>query len=137
MALPALFAQYTTYTTDTSSGGDTSPAAVFVYVAAILLYVIAMWRIFEKAKKPGWAAIIPFYNVYVQLEIVGRPGWWLTLYFIPLVNIVVSLIVAIDMAKAFGKSTAFGVIGLWLFSIIGYLMLGYGKAQYTPQPKKA
>lgn len=136
MALPALFAQYTTYTTDTSSG-DTSPAAVFVYIAAILLYVIAMWRIFEKAKKPGWAAIIPFYNVYVQLEIVGRPGWWLILYFIPLVNIVVSLIVAIDMAKAFGKSTAFGVIGLWLFSIVGYLMLGYGKAQYTPQPKKA
>ena len=131
MALPALFAQYTTtYTTDTSSSSDMNPGVVLLYLAVIAVYIIAMWRIFDKAQKPGWAAIVPFYNAYVQLKIVGRPGWWLVLYLIPLVNVVVSLIVAIDMAKSFGKSTAFGVIGLWLFSIVGYLILGYGSAQY-------
>lgn len=131
MSLPALFAQYTTtYTTNTSSSGDMSPGVILLYVAVILVYVIAMWRIFDKAKKPGWAAIVPFYNAYIELKIVGRPGWWVILYFLPLVNIIVALIVAIDLAKSFGKSTAFGVIGLWFFSIVGYLILGYGPAQY-------
>jgi hypothetical protein len=136
MAVPALFAQYTTYTTDTTtSSGDMNPGLVLLYIAIILVYVIAMWRIFTKAKKPGWAALIPIYNAYVQLKIINRPGWWILLYFIPFVNLVVSIVVAVDLAKAFGKSTAFGVIGLWLFSIVGYLILGYGDAQYK-MPKR-
>lgn len=48
--------------------------------------IIAMWRIFTKAGQPGWAAIIPFYNIYVLMKVVGRPGWWLILFLIPLVN---------------------------------------------------
>jgi len=100
-----------------------------------LLSIIAMWRTFQKAKQPGWAAIIPFYNLYILLKIVGRPGWWLILFLIPLVSLIISIVVAIDLAKAFGKSTAYGVIGLWLFSIIGYFMLGFGKATYKGAPQ--
>ena len=58
------------------------------------------------------------------------------LLFIPVVNFVVTIILAIDLAKHFGKSTTFGVVGLWLFNVIGALMLGFGKAEYVG-PKHA
>ena len=97
----------------------------------VVVILASIWKVYTKANKPGWAAIIPFYNIYVQLKIVGRPGWWLILYLIPLVNIVVSLVVSIDTAKSYGKSTAFGVLGLWIFSIIGYPVLGFSDAKYV------
>ena len=95
-----------------------------------LIVIVGLWKIFTKAGEPGWAAIIPIYNYYVILKIVGRPWWWLLLMLIPIVNLIVSIIVAIDLAKSFGKDAAYGVILLWLFSVIGYLILGYGDAQY-------
>lgn len=102
----------------------------FVFILAfIVLMVISMWKIFEKAGKPGWAAIIPIYNIIVLLEIVGRPVWWILLMLIPCVNIVINIIVCIDLAKSFGKDAGYG-IGLALLSIIFFPMLGFGKAQY-------
>jgi hypothetical protein len=95
-----------------------------------LIIILAFWQVFVKAGRPGWAAIIPVYNIYVLLKIAGRPGWWLLLYLVPVVNCVVSLVVSIDVAKSFGKSTLFGVVGLWIFSVIGYMILGYGDAIY-------
>lgn len=103
--------------------------AVIGLIAAVI-GIVVWWRIFTKAGQPGWAAIIPFYNVYVMLKLIGRPGWWLLLFFIPIVNLVLSIVVAIDLARSFGKGTAFGLIGLWLFSIIGQLILAFGSAQY-------
>ncbi|WP_053720250.1 DUF5684 domain-containing protein [Saccharothrix sp. NRRL B-16348] len=95
-----------------------------------ILLIAAMWKVYAKAGQPGWAAIIPIYNIYVQLKIVGRPGWWLILFLIPFVNIVITLIVAIDMAKSFGKGSGFGVAGLWLFGFVGYPILAFGDATY-------
>lgn len=122
---------YSNYpTTTTTSGGEMSPVISIIYLAVIVIYLVALWKVFSKAKKPGWAAIIPFYNIYVLLKIVGRPGWWLILYFIPLVNIIVHLIVSLNLAKSFKRSDAFGIFLLWLFPIIGFLILGYGKSSY-------
>lgn len=95
-----------------------------------LIVVVGLWKVFTKAGEPGWAAIIPIYNYYVILKIVGRPWWWLLLLLIPIVNLVVSIIVAIDLAKSFGKDAAYGVILLWLLNAIGYLILGFGDAEY-------
>ncbi len=78
-----------------------------VVMLAIAIVVIAgMWKTFDKAGKPGWAAIIPIYNIIVLLEIVGRPIWWIILYLLPCVNIVVAIIVSIDLAKSFGAVPA-------------------------------
>ena len=96
-----------------------------------VLIVVALWKVYEKAGKPGWAALIPFYNAYVLIRIAGRPGWWLLLYFVPLANIVIAIIVAIDVAKAFGKGTGFGV-GLAFLAFIFYPILGFGDATYRP-----
>ncbi len=104
---------------------------MLVMLAIAVVFIIGAWKVFTKAGKPGWAVLIPFYNAYVLLKIAGRPGWWLILMLIPLVNIVISLIVAIDVAKAFGQGAAFGVILLFLLSGIGYLVLGFGNYRYV------
>lgn len=99
-------------------------------LALALVIIIALWVLFQKAGKPGWAAIIPFYNIWVLLEVVGRPGWWLLLYFIPFVNIIIGFILMFDLAKAFGKEGGFA-IGLILLPIIFLPILAFGDAQYV------
>jgi hypothetical protein len=102
---------------------------VIIYLALIVFEIAAMWKVFVKANQPGWAAIIPIYNIYVLCKIVGRPTWWLILMLIPVVNIVVGIIVAIDLAKSYGKSGGFAA-GLILLSFIFYPILGFGEARY-------
>jgi hypothetical protein len=102
---------------------------IFIYLAILVLVVAGTWTMFQKAGQPGWAAIIPFYNLYIFCKVAQRPGWWLILLLIPLVNWVVWLIVSLDVAKQFGKGSGFGV-GVWLLSFIFIPILGFGSAQY-------
>ena len=106
----------------------------FLLIAEIILLVLVVagvWMTFVKAGKPGWGAIIPFYNWYLLIKVAGRPGWWFILYFIPFVNIVIHIIVCIDVAKNFEHGTGFGIL-LWLFPFIMFLVLGFGGSQYRP-----
>ena len=100
------------------------------WLGFLALILVSFWVIFTKAGKPGWASLIPIYNYMVMLEIVGRPLWWIVLVLIPLVNIVITIIVALDTAKSFGKGAGFG-IGLWLLSFIFYPLLAFGDAKYA------
>lgn len=102
---------------------------------ALFLVIIPGWRMLSKAGLPGWGIIIPIYNFYLWCKMAGRPGWWLLLMLIPVVNIVIAIILALDIAKRFGKSGAWGFFLLGLFSFIGIPILGYGKATYTPAPQ--
>ena len=130
----------TTYTvpsnnTDVNEGGLGALLAmmgvwIFFWLAIAVVTVIAMWKVFEKAGHPGWAAIIPIYNIYIMVQIAGRETWWMLLFFIPFANIVASVLISIDIAKKFGKSEVFGIVALWLFSVVGYCILGFGDAQY-------
>ena len=110
------------------SGGILFPLVMF---AIMILVISGFWRTFTKAGKPGWATLIPIYNMVVMLQIAGRPIWWLLLMFIPVVNFFVMLVVAIDIAKNFGKGAGFG-IGLAFLSPIFYPILGFGNAEYMP-----
>ena len=98
-------------------------------LALIVFLIAAIWRVFTKAGQPGWAAIVPIYNVYVLLKIVGKPAWWLILCFIPLVNFIIAIIIALELAKVFGKGAGFG-IGLVFLGFIFYPILGFGDATY-------
>jgi uncharacterized membrane protein YoaK (UPF0700 family) len=91
-----------------------------------------MWKMFEKASKPGWAAIIPIYNAIVIIQIAGKPAWWFLLYLIPIVNIVIAVIVMLNLARSFGKGTGFA-LGLVFLSGIFIPILAWGDAQYQPQ----
>jgi Family of unknown function (DUF5684) len=100
-----------------------------IYLAIVIGIIAGFWKVFVKAGKPGWAAIIPIYNFIVLLEIAGKPLWWVILLFIPVVNLVIAILVSIEVAKKFGKGTGFG-IGLALLGFVFYPILGFGGAQY-------
>lgn len=110
-----------------------NPVALVIQLVIIALTLAGMWTTFAKAGKPGWACLVPIYNLFVMLQIAGRPWWWLLLFLIPIVNFVIAIVVAIDIAKNFGKGAGFG-IGLALLPFIFYPILGFGESQYRPQP---
>ncbi len=99
---------------------------LIIYIIA----VIALWKVFTKAGHAGWLAIIPIVNLFVLTKIAGFSYWLGLLYLIPIVNIILHIIVALRVGKAFGKGAAFSIFLLWIFSFIGYLILGFGSATY-------
>jgi len=101
-----------------------------VYLAFIVFMVITMWKIYTKAGEPGWAILIPFYNVIVYFKITDRPWWWLLLLFVPFVNIVIMIIMYFDLAKSFGHGVGFG-FGLLFLGIIFYPILAFGSSSHT------
>jgi hypothetical protein len=121
MYLSVLFAQ---------GNGEPNPLVGIVVLSVAILVLVSFWKVFVKAGQPGWASLIPIYNVVVLLRIAGRPGWWLLLFLIPLVNLAVALLVSVDIAKAFGKGAGFG-IGLAFLGFIFYPVLAFSDAEYV------
>ena len=105
--------------------------AVVLYVAVLLLMVASLWKVFTKAGEPGWAAIVPIYNLIVLLKIAGKPAWWILLMLIPLVNLIPFVIIPLQVAKNFGKGTGFA-LGLMFLGPVFYPILGFGSATYHP-----
>ena len=123
---------------ESTSTGEVSPLAAgmgiaftICYFAVLLLIVIGLWKVFVKAGKPGWASIVPIYNVIVLLEIAGKPLWWFILMLIPFVNFIVAIIVLIAVARNFGKGVGFA-LGMVFLPFIFIPMLGFGDAKYSP-----
>jgi hypothetical protein len=100
-----------------------------IYVAIVIIVIVAYWKIFEKAGQPGWAAIIPIYNIIVLLQIVGKPIWWFILMLIPVINIIFAIWVINLLSKSFGKDVGF-TIGILLLPFIFIPILGFGDAKY-------
>lgn len=105
-------------------------AILFVAAAIGIFMIICMWKVYSKAGKPGWAAIVPIYNIVVLLEIVKKPVWWLILLLIPIVNIIIMILIYVELAKAFGQGVGFG-LGLIFLSIIFFPILAFGDYQYV------
>ena len=100
-----------------------------VYLAIIVVAIAGMWKTFEKAGKPGWAAIIPIYNIYIMIEIVGKPSIWLLWCLLPCVNFVFAIWLYNLISKSFGKSEGF-TVGLVLLGFIFWPILGFSDAKY-------
>jgi hypothetical protein len=113
-----------------AEAGAMSGGVLFLYIALIIISVIAMWKVFTKAGHPGWASIVPIYNYCVMCDIGGKPMWWVLLMFIPIVNVVVSVLVLVGVAKNFGRGMG-TVLGLIFLPFIFLLILGFGSAEYN------
>lgn len=98
-------------------------------LAVAVFNIAAMWKVFTKAGEPGWHAIVPILNTYTLVRVAKRPGWWLLLMLIPCISFVVMIIVMMDLAKAFNKSSGFG-LGLIFLSPIFMAILAFGPATY-------
>jgi hypothetical protein len=101
-------------------------SVLVVYLLIVVLMIASLWKVYEKAGKPGWAAIVPIYNIVVLLEIVRKPVWWIVLLIIPIANLIVAIIIYMQLAKSFGKSSGFGLGLVFIF----FPILAFGDAQY-------
>lgn len=110
--------------------------SVLFTLAIFVLVIASMWVIFTKAGKPGWAAIVPIYNIIVLIEITGKPLWWIILLIIPVVNIVFGIWLINLLSKSFGKGVGF-TIGLLLLSPVFMAILAFGDAKYNGPAGKA
>ena len=113
-------------------GGGMVPSLLItiIWLAVAILMIVATWKVFVKAGRPGWAVLIPIYNTYVFLKIAGKPGWWLIWFFIPLLNLVFGIIATVAFAQSFGKGAGF-TVGLIFLPIIFIPILAFGEAQYV------
>lgn len=110
-----------------------SAIAWIISIAASVISIIAMWKVFKKAGRGGWEAIVPFYNIYTLLEISGIPGSKMFLGFIPAAGIVILIVylikAAISLNQKFRKPGGFAVL-LILVPVVGMAILGFGKDKY-------
>ena len=99
-----------------------------IQLIIFVLYIASMWVIFTKAGKPGWAAIIPIYNIIVLLEIVGKPLWWIILVII--LPFIFGIWMLNLLSKSFGKGVGF-TLGLIFLGFIFFPILAFGDAKYN------
>lgn len=138
------YSTYGSYSSSSSSAAETAGMAAILgslgimwlfILVFVVLTIVAMWKIFTKAGEAGWKSIIPIYNYIVLLQIVGLHPALVLLCLVPFGAFVLSILIAVKLAKAFGKGTGF-IIGLILVAPIFYLMLGFGKAEYDPSVRQ-
>jgi small-conductance mechanosensitive channel len=131
-----------TFTTYSDSGagtmgdsGDTVGFTIFYVLYMLFIFTISallmacMWKIFVKAGRQGWEALVPGYNMYVQVEIIDKPVWWFVMNFVPIVNIPFAIMIYYELAKKFGKGAWFTVL-MVVFPFIAFPMLAFGSAQF-------
>jgi hypothetical protein len=102
---------------------------IVLYLAVVIFFIAAGWKLFEKAGQPGWACIVPIYSTLVMLKIVGKPWWWLLMLIIPGVNLIFAIWMINMLSKSFGKDEGY-TVGLILLGIVFYPMLAFGSATY-------
>ncbi|MBX3056124.1 MAG: signal peptidase I [Anaerolineae bacterium] len=98
-------------------------------LALYVVFAAGLWKTLAKAGEPGWMAIVPILNWYFMVKLSGRPGWWMLMFFVPILNLVIWLMVALDTAYAFGKTTLTGIL-LFFLPWVMYLVLGFSDATY-------
>jgi len=106
-----------------------SPGLLIFCFAIAIVSIAGMWKAFEKAGQPGWAAIIPIYNIYIMTKITGKPAIWTLLCIIPIINYIFFVWLLNMVSKSFGKDVGF-TLGLIFLGFIFWPLLGFGDAKY-------
>jgi hypothetical protein len=128
-----------TYDSAASAGVFAALFGIMLIPSLIIsvVLIISYWKIFEKAGKPGWASLIPIYNVIVLLEIIGKPVWWVFLILFPCTTFIFGIWAVNLLSKSFGQSEGF-TVGLLLLGIIFFPVLAFGNYRYLgPSAKEA
>ena len=113
-----------------------NPVFTIISLVLCVFVLVCMWIVFRKAGKPGWAAIVPFYNLYVLFDITWGSGMRFLLLLIPIYNIILGIQTQVRLARAFGKSGGFAA-GLVFLPYIFIPLLAFGKETYQGVPVKA
>jgi Family of unknown function (DUF5684) len=101
-----------------------------VELIAAVMSVMVMWTIYERAGQPGWASLVPIYNMIVLMNVAGRPAWWFLLMGIPIVNLVIWFMICMDLAVAFDRGIPFAA-GLFLVPFVFFPLMAFGEPDYV------
>jgi hypothetical protein len=128
-------ARFLTFLSLTSGGNGNSASGLLILLGLTaagltLLVAASLWAIFHKADRPGWAVLVPLYNVILLFDLIGRPWWYLAFLFIPGTQPVLWVIVAFGLARSFGRNIPFA-LGMTVLFPIFLPLLAFGKAQYV------
>lgn len=127
--MDASYYDYDAYNALLAVGAGIYTVCMVISLILLVLTIIAKWKIYTKAGRPGWASLIPFYTQYCMFDIAWGSGWLFLLMFVPCVNFVFYIMLCFKLAKAFGKGTGFG-FGLLFLNTIFVLILGFGSDKY-------
>ena len=105
---------------------------VILYLIVYVIEIVALWRVFSKANFPGWGALVPFYNTYLVCKVAGRPGWWMFLVLVPVLNIAILILLMVDISRNFGRSLGFA-FGTLILPVVFVPILGFGSSEYSHQ----
>lgn len=100
------------------------------FIILLIVQFLSLWRVFEKAGVQGWKSVVPFYNFYTLLKIVGKPGWWVALLLVPGVNLVIFVWTVNMLSKSFGKNAAF-TFGIVFLGFIFIPILAFDDSVYN------
>ncbi|WP_207427906.1 signal peptidase I [Pedobacter sp. SYSU D00535] len=101
--------------------------SILIAILFIVAYLAGLWKLFEKAGRPGWEALIPIYNTYVIVKLTGRPLWWFFLMLIPVIGFIVAIGIMVDFAKSYGKYTFWQHVGAVVLPFIAFPIWGFDK----------
>ena len=123
-----------------ANGFSCYPLMFVIPLLIIALYIrviqtVGLWYIFKKADEPGWASIIPVYNILIAIKVAGKQWWYILLLLVPVVNIVILILILHGLSKNFGKGGWF-TVGLFFFRVVFIAILGFSKAAYTGDKSK-
>ncbi len=106
-----------------------NPFLIILWIVMTVVLIVANWKIFTKAGKPGWAILIPIYNIIVMMQIIKKPLWWVIMLFIPIVNVVFGILIVYNMVLKFSQPGWHVILALFV-GIIYYPYLAFSKAEY-------
>ena len=93
---------------------------VLLFLAVQLIHFGGTWRLYQKAGKKTWEAVVPIYNAVILMDIIRRPRWWVILLFIPIINLMLFPVIWVETLRSFGKNssvdTALGLLSFGLYT---------------------
>ena len=101
------------------------------FIAVQLIHFGGSWKLYQKAGRKSWEALIPVYNAVVLMQIIRRPKWWVVLLFIPIINLMIFPVVWVETLRSFGKKSSLdSALGILTFGLYTYTINYSDNIQY-------
>ncbi len=96
-----------------------------------VIHFLGTWKLYVKAGRKSWEAIVPIYNAVILMQIINRPKWWVILLFIPIINLLMFPVVWVETIRSFGKNSTTDTVlviltlGLYIYYVNYMLDVNY------------
>jgi len=95
---------------------------IFILVVQVI-HFFGTWKLYVKAGRKAWEALIPVYNAIVLMQIIRRPKWWVILLFIPIINLLMFPVIWVETIRSYGRNSlaetwlAIITLGFYIFYV--------------------